>query len=443
MSTTAGAHRVLARHQFRGLRTVEHVFAVPLDHGAPDGEVIEVFAREYVSAAHPPEAAEKLPWLVFLQGGPGGRGNRVTSLSGWMKAASADFRILMLDQRGTGLSTPADRVTLPHRGGADAQAEYLSHFRADSIVLDCEAIRRELGSGPWTVFGQSYGGFCTLTYLSLAPHGVRRALLAGGLAPLDGPAERVYRATYERVTERNAQYFGWYPDDRTAVSAIMGHLKDHDERLPSGERLTPERFQLVGSLLGGNTRVDTLHYLLEDAFTGGAGGPSGAKGARLSDTFLAEVHALVSRAANPLYALMHEAIYAQGKASDWAAWRVLEEYPEFRADAAEPLLLGEMVMPWYFDQDPALVPLAEAAEILARKSDWGPLYDPERLAANTVPAAAAVYRNDIFVDRGLSLETAGRVRGLQVWETADFHHDGITDDGEAIFARLLGMADPD
>jgi proline iminopeptidase len=26
-----------------------------------------------------------------------------------------------------------------------------------------------------------------------------------------------------------------------------------------------------------------------------------------------------------------------------------------------------------------------------------------------------------------------------VWETADFHHDGITDDGEGIFARLLTM----
>jgi len=61
------------------------------------------------------------------------------------------------------------------------------------------------------------------------------------------------------------------------------------------------------------------------------------------------------------------------------------------------------------------------------------------LAANSVPVAAAVYRDDIYVDRGLSLETAAAVRGLQVWETADFHHDGIADDGEAIFGRLLGM----
>jgi proline iminopeptidase len=62
---------------------------------------------------------------------------------------------------------------------------------------------------------------------------------------------------------------------------------------------------------------------------------------------------------------------------------------------------------------------------------------------NDVPVAAAVYRDDIFVDRDLSLETAASVRGLRVWETADFHHDGISDDGEGLFARLLGLADPD
>ena len=61
-------------------------------------------------------------------------------------------------------------------------------------------------------------------------------------------------------------------------------------------------------------------------------------------------------------------------------------------------------MPWYFEQDPALVPLAETAELLAAKDDWGPLYDPGRLALNEVPVAAAVYRDDIFEDWDLSLD---------------------------------------
>lgn len=435
----AAVHTVRARHEFRGMRTAEHYFTVPLDHfnaapGKEDAaETITVFAREYVSADHSEAAAEQLPWLLYLQGGPGGRGNRLMSLGGWSKAAAKDFRILMLDQRGTGLSSPIDRNTLPARGDAAAQARYLEHFRADSIVADAELVRRALGSEPWSIYGQSYGGFCALTYLSFAPEGLREVLITGGLAPLTGSAERVYRETFKRVAARNAEYFGWYPEDRATVDRIARHLRSTDEFLPGGERLTVERFQMAGAFLGGNTRVDGLHNLLEDAFV------DTPRGARLSDSFLEQLRSLVSRAGNPLYALMHESIYGQGSATDWAAWRVLREFPEFSPDAPELLLTGEMVYPWYFEQDQALRPLKEVAGLLAAKPDWKPLYDPLRLAANTVPAAAAVYTDDIYVERGLSLETAAAVRGLQVWESADFHHDGIADDGEAIFGRLLGM----
>ncbi|WP_090584585.1 alpha/beta fold hydrolase [Arthrobacter subterraneus] len=417
----------------RGLRTVPHRFTVPLDHRDPAGAHLSIFAREYSSTDHDEQDAARLPWLLFLQGGPGVRGSRVTQLSGWMKAAARSFRILMLDQRGTGLSGPADLVTLPGRGGPADQAAYLRHFRADSIVADAELVRSALGSEPWTVFGQSFGGFCTLSYLSFAPEGVKRALITGGLPPLEGPPERVYRATYPRVAERNAEYFARYPEDRARVTGIMRHLDRVEEYLPSGERLTAQRFQMAGSFLGGNTRIDALHYLLEDAFSETSGSP------RLSPAFLDQLQGVVSRRSNPLYALLHESIYCQGGASDWAAWRVLEEFPEFAPGADEPLLTGEMVYPWYFDEDPALVPLKETAHLLAAADDWGPLYDRNRLAASTVPAAAAVYSDDIYVDRDLSLETAALVRGLQVWETSEFHHDGIHDDGEAIFTRLLAM----
>ena len=430
-------HSVRARHTYRGMRTAEHYFQVPLDHfseAGRRGETISVFAREYVSTEHSEAEAAGLPWLLFLQGGPGGRGNRFPSLGGWSKAAAKDFRILMLDQRGTGLSSPVDRNTLPLRGTDAEQADYLTHFRADSIVADAEAIRVALDSAPWTIYGQSYGGFCALSYLSFAPEGLSEVLVTGGLAPLGGSADRVYRATFQRVAARNAEYFDWYPEDRAIVTRIARHLRETEEVLPDGGRLTVERFQMVGSFLGGNTRVDALHHLLEDAFVATPGGD------RLSDAFLEQVRGLVSRAANPLYALMHESIYAQDGATNWAAWRVLEEFPEFRPDAGEPLLTGEMVYPWYFEQDPALRPLQDVARLLAEKDDWAPLYDPERLALNTVPVAAAVYTDDIYVDRELSLETAASVRGLQVWETGDFHHDGIADDGEAIFGRLLGIS---
>ena len=70
------------------------------------------------------------------------RPTRHPSSPGWLDRALTDFRVLMLDQRGTGRSTPIG--TLPGLSAAE-QAEYLTHFRADAIVRDAEHIRQRAG----------------------------------------------------------------------------------------------------------------------------------------------------------------------------------------------------------------------------------------------------------------------------------------------------------
>lgn len=127
-----------------GLVLTDHRFTVPLDHDDPGGETIEVFAREAVAAS---KAHEDLPWLVYLEGGPGFGARRFVGTEAWLGRAVREFRVLLLDQRGTGLSTPANRQTLPLRGGAREQAGYLAHFRSDAIVRDCELIRPRLTGG--------------------------------------------------------------------------------------------------------------------------------------------------------------------------------------------------------------------------------------------------------------------------------------------------------
>ena len=57
---------------------------------------------------------------------------------------------------------------------------------------------------PWSVLGQSFGGFCAVTYLSRAPEGLREALITGGLPGLDTCADDVYRATYPLVARKTA-----------------------------------------------------------------------------------------------------------------------------------------------------------------------------------------------------------------------------------------------
>ena len=195
-----------------GAVITEREHRVPLDHALPDGAWITVFTREVAAPG-----GEDLPYLVFLQGGPGYEAARPTSPpSGWMKRALDEYRVLLLDQRGTGRSTPVGPL-IPGETAAD-QAAYLAHFRADSIVRDAEWIRRELGVDRWSLLGQSFGGFTSLTYLSIAPEGLREALLTGGLAPITNrPVDDVYGATWERLREANRRYFERYPDDRARV----------------------------------------------------------------------------------------------------------------------------------------------------------------------------------------------------------------------------------
>ncbi|MFF1295778.1 MULTISPECIES: alpha/beta fold hydrolase [unclassified Streptomyces] len=427
-----------ATYRQPGVVLTDRRFTVPLDHDDPTGETIELYAREVVAGE---KAQQNLPWLVYLQGGPGFGANRFVGRPAWLGRALKEFRVLLLDQRGTGHSTPANRQTLPLRGGPAEQADYLTHFRADSIVRDCEAIRTRLtGGAPWTVLGQSFGGFCAVNYLSTAPEGLSAAVITGGLPSLDAHADDVYRAAYPRIERKVAAHYARYPQDVERARRIADHLLHHEVTLPNGYRLTVEAFQSLGILLGGGEGSHRLHFLLEEAFVRTPNGPA------LSDAFQEEVQGLLSYAGHPLYALVHEATYGQdARPTNWSAERVRTEFPQF--DAAKtlagdgPLLFtGESIHPWMFETDPALRPLRETAELLAARTDWTPLYDSARLAANEVPVAAAVYHDDMYVDTGHSLDTARSIRGLRTWVTDEFEHDGVRAGGPRVLDRLLALA---
>jgi hypothetical protein len=86
----------------------------------------------------------------------------------------------------------------------------------------------------------------------------------------------------------------------------------------------------------------------------------------------------------------------------------------------------------------ALRPLADAATVLA-DYEWPQLYDAERLRTNDVPAAAAVYAEDMYVERAYSEETAATIRGLRPWITNEYEHDGLRAEGERVLGRLLDL----
>ncbi len=420
-------------HRIPGLILIGHEFRVPLDYSQPNGEQITLFVREVVT---PEQEQADLPYLVYFQGGPGSGAPRPDGNSGWLKRALQAYRVLLLDQRGTGRSTPVTTQTLARLPSPLAQAAYLKHFRADNIVRDAERIRVELlgEATKWSALGQSYGGFCLTHYLSAAPAGLRAVIITGGLPSLDRHADEVYRATYRRVMEKNRLYYARYPEDVARVQEIVRYLQDHPVHLPDGAHLSPRRFQQLGLVLGASDGFEQIHYLLEDAFV------QGAQGRELSYVFLRHFEQTQHFETNPIFAILHESIYCQEAASQWSAERLRAEYPMFEPDPEQQVLFtGEMIYPWMFDEYPQLQPLKAASEILAADAAWPRLYDPAALRQNQVPCVAAVYYHDMYVERTYSEETAQNIRGIKLWITNQYEHNALRAEGETLLDRLLGL----
>jgi pimeloyl-ACP methyl ester carboxylesterase len=342
-----------------------------------------------------------------------------------------------LDQRGTGLSTPVTEQTLSVLPDASAQFEYLKHFRADNIVRDCEFIRKALtGDEPWTILGQSFGGFCATTYLSFAPEGLKGVAITGGLPPVSVTIDDVYRATYRQLIKKNNLFYKRFPDDADLVRRIVQHLRANEVILPTGETLSAGRFLQLGLSFGFNcsgNSMNTVHYLLENAFVQQSGTE------KLSSSFLSAVERRSDFNNHPIYALLHESIYCERQASRWSAERVRSEFPQFAAESEPALFTSEMIFSWMFDEYHSLKPLKELAEMLALYDSWPALYDADVLRNNTVPVAACVYYNDIYVDRSISERTADTIGGAKIWITNEYEHDGLRQDGARILDRLFEM----
>ena len=400
-----------------GLLTRSVRVDVPLDHAnIRDPRRLSIFAR--VVAA--PQGTKR-PYLLFLQGGPGHESPRPgldPVVPGWLSRALEDYQLVLLDQRGTGLSDP---VGEPVGTPAD-QAEFLSHLRADEIVADCEDLREDMGIETWAVLGQSFGGFTALRYLTARPESLSAAYFTGGLPAVGRSADEIYAATYRELARKSRQFYARFPDDRERMRRLVDLAGQEALRLPNGDLVGESRIRSLGHLLGGSGGATRLHYLLENE-----------PGSRVFQHDLAQ--ALPFGGRNPLYAVIHESSYADGVRTAWSAQRVLPA--EFRDDVT--LLTGEHVFAEWFDEDASLRPWAQTAELVAQW-DWPKLYDVDALQTAQVPCAAAVYVNDAYVPFQFSMHTAALLPQMHPWATSQYEHNGSNASGGAVLDRLIRLA---
>ncbi|MEV8251431.1 alpha/beta hydrolase [Microbacterium sp. NPDC076768] len=395
----------------------EHTLTVPLVWGDPnDHRTIEIYASVVAR-----EGGEALPYLVFLQGGPGHEAPRPFHSStspAWLDDALKHYRVVLLDQRGTGRSTPVGDQDLA-RGAAEV-AEHLTHLRADAIVRDCEAMREHLGAATWSVLGQSFGGFTTLAYLSTDAASLADVFITGGLSAVGRHPDDVYALCYDKMRTASERYYRRFPEHRESMRRLVDLADAGEIVLPDGEIVSRSRLRSMGSALGSNEGWQAVWSLLER---------DPATNAFRYDL----MNAMPYGGRNPLYFVFHESSYADGYATRWSAERT--EPTDFREDPT--LFTGEHIRSEWTETVPAFRPWRDVALTLA-EFQWPRTYDAKTIAASGATGAAAVYVDDVYVPMEFSLETARLLPDVKLWVTSEHEHNGLR--SGPVLPRLIDLA---
>ena len=267
------------------------------------------------------------------------------------------------------------------------------------------------------------------------------------LGHTDSEILQVYKATFQKVVERNKEYYLKYPEDIDAVHGLAFHIKSKGGlSLPSGGVLTVRGLLTLGRNFGMHGGLDTVHDLILRAST------DLKQFQFISRPTLSAIEGALSFDDVVLYAVLHEATYCQAAASNWAAERVGRTLREFQWLSGSPqsassvremplYFSGEMIYPFLFDLFPELEKLSNVAEILAKYSGWPELYDEWQLARNEVPLYAATFVDDMYVDFGLAQETAKLVKNCKQYITNGMYHDAIRSKTDEIMKELFALRD--
>ena len=175
------------------------VVAVPEDRGQPEGRKLSIAVTVLPANTLNPKPDP----LFMLAGGPGQSADAIAPLAAQLDGVRRDRDIVLIDQRGTGKSSPLVCSALAPRDPFDELAEAdaadtaarrcreqilaagsadVSQYTTEAYVADIDAVRAALGYSQINLWGGSYGARAAQHYLRRYPERVR-AMVLDGVAP--------------------------------------------------------------------------------------------------------------------------------------------------------------------------------------------------------------------------------------------------------------------
>ncbi|MET7741363.1 prolyl aminopeptidase [Streptomyces sp. NPDC005385] len=167
----------------------------PYDHGMLD---VGDGNRVYWEVCGNPDGKPAL----MLHGGPGS--GCTPHFRRWCDPAK--YRVVLLDQRGSGRSTP--HASHP---ATDMGVNTTAH-----VIGDLEALRAHLGVDRWLVWGVSWGSVLGLRYAQTHPHAVSELVLTGVATGSDAEVALLTRGLGRIFPEAFARFLGGLPEHERA-----------------------------------------------------------------------------------------------------------------------------------------------------------------------------------------------------------------------------------
>lgn len=262
---------------------------VPENRDQPDGRKITLFV-----AVLPANTLSPKPDPLFvLAGGPGQAASQLAPFASQLNAIRRTRDIVLVDQRGTGKSSPLDCFAFestrqdPYETDPVPRARLCAdqlrvngvdaaQYTTSAWIADLEAVRSAMGYPRVNLWGGSYGSRAALEYLRRHPDRVRSVVLDGVVPPRMKVTLDVWRTRDAALTDvveacrKSPKCLAAHPDPGATLAAIATDLGSDGKMIVMPDPRTgepqqvPVTFDLVMGALQPLTYVPELSSLIPE-----------------------------------------------------------------------------------------------------------------------------------------------------------------------------------